>query len=167
MNSKQWFSFRRDVAQPGRALAWGARGRQFKSARPDQFLTCENRINSTVTRGRVLNCRPRAPQGQCAEAKRMRTNRSRARGAGVRSFGSATLRSGFRLRSPARLSLAHARNSAQVQICPSRPILSPKRTKFRTGSHLLLPTHEAPGIKWSTTAYQLPGSTIQLKPNLR
>src|SRR6185312_15417085 len=24
-------------AQPGRALAWGARGRQFKSARPDQF----------------------------------------------------------------------------------------------------------------------------------
>ena len=26
----------RDVAQPGRALAWGARGRQFKSARPDQ-----------------------------------------------------------------------------------------------------------------------------------
>jgi hypothetical protein len=32
------FSFRRDVAQPGRALAWGARGRQFKSARPDQSL---------------------------------------------------------------------------------------------------------------------------------
>src|SRR5438046_5463977 len=28
-------SSRRDVAQPGRALAWGARGRQFKSARPD------------------------------------------------------------------------------------------------------------------------------------
>ena len=28
----------RDVAQPGRALAWGARGRQFKSARPDQSL---------------------------------------------------------------------------------------------------------------------------------
>src|SRR6202051_3443934 len=27
---------RRDVAQPGRALAWGARGRQFKSARPDE-----------------------------------------------------------------------------------------------------------------------------------
>ena len=26
---------RRDVAQPGRALAWGARGRQFKSAHPD------------------------------------------------------------------------------------------------------------------------------------
>ena len=27
----------RDVAQPGRALAWGARGRQFKSARPDHL----------------------------------------------------------------------------------------------------------------------------------
>src|SRR3954447_8498946 len=25
------------LAQPGRALAWGARGRQFKSARPDQL----------------------------------------------------------------------------------------------------------------------------------
>ena len=30
----------RDVAQPGRALAWGARGRQFKSARPDQKFHC-------------------------------------------------------------------------------------------------------------------------------
>jgi hypothetical protein len=29
---------RRDVAQPGSALAWGARGRQFKSGRPDQFF---------------------------------------------------------------------------------------------------------------------------------
>jgi hypothetical protein len=32
------FLCRRDVAQPGRALAWGARGRQFKSARPDHFF---------------------------------------------------------------------------------------------------------------------------------
>ena len=30
---------RRDVAQPGRALAWGARGRQFKSARPDHSFS--------------------------------------------------------------------------------------------------------------------------------
>jgi hypothetical protein len=29
--------FHRDVAQPGSALAWGARGREFKSRRPDQF----------------------------------------------------------------------------------------------------------------------------------
>jgi hypothetical protein len=34
----QRISNRRDVAQPGRALAWGARGRQFKSARPDQSI---------------------------------------------------------------------------------------------------------------------------------
>jgi hypothetical protein len=34
----------RDVAQPGRALAWGARGRQFKSARPDHYS------NQAVTR---------------------------------------------------------------------------------------------------------------------
>jgi hypothetical protein len=29
--------FRRGVAQPGSALAWGASGRWFKSSRPDQF----------------------------------------------------------------------------------------------------------------------------------
>ena len=28
---------RRGVAQPGSVLAWGASGRPFKSARPDQF----------------------------------------------------------------------------------------------------------------------------------
>jgi hypothetical protein len=28
----------RDVAQPGSALAWGARGREFKSRRPDHLL---------------------------------------------------------------------------------------------------------------------------------
>jgi hypothetical protein len=33
----------RGVAQPGSALAWGARGRPFKSARPDHFfdMTCQ------------------------------------------------------------------------------------------------------------------------------
>lgn len=30
---------RRGVAQPGSVLAWGASGRPFKSARPDQFTT--------------------------------------------------------------------------------------------------------------------------------
>jgi hypothetical protein len=29
---------RRGVAQPGSVLAWGASGRPFKSARPDQSL---------------------------------------------------------------------------------------------------------------------------------
>ena len=28
----------RDVAQPGSALAWGARGREFKSRRPDETV---------------------------------------------------------------------------------------------------------------------------------
>ena len=28
----------RGVAQPGSALAWGARGREFESRRPDQYL---------------------------------------------------------------------------------------------------------------------------------
>ena len=31
-----WF-YIRDVVQPGRALAWGARSRRFKSSRPDQI----------------------------------------------------------------------------------------------------------------------------------
>ncbi len=39
---------RRDVAQPGRALAWGARGRQFKSARPDQFTALDLRTTNSV-----------------------------------------------------------------------------------------------------------------------
>ena len=43
----------RDVAQPGRALAWGARGRQFKSARPDQIIS---RTSSEII-GR-LSCSP-------------------------------------------------------------------------------------------------------------
>ncbi len=29
---------RRGVAQPGSALAWGARGREFESRRPDQII---------------------------------------------------------------------------------------------------------------------------------
>src|SRR5579863_10606687 len=45
-------SSRRDVAQPGRALAWGARGRQFKSARPDQYSSTESEI--VVRRGTSL-----------------------------------------------------------------------------------------------------------------
>src|SRR5581483_300635 len=49
---------RRDVAQPGRALAWGARGRQFKSARPDQFCSSRS-VFHFVFRGtaRDLHCR--------------------------------------------------------------------------------------------------------------
>jgi hypothetical protein len=35
--------FHRDVAQPGSALAWGARGREFKSRRPDQIFPFSER----------------------------------------------------------------------------------------------------------------------------
>ena len=31
----------RDVVQPGRALAWGARSRRFESSRPDQYQKAE------------------------------------------------------------------------------------------------------------------------------
>lgn len=33
----QGYQTRRGVAQPGSVLAWGASGRPFKSARPDQY----------------------------------------------------------------------------------------------------------------------------------
>ena len=47
----------RDVAQPGRALAWGARGRQFKSARPDHlFIQFYYTFSATAAR----DCRPRS-----------------------------------------------------------------------------------------------------------
>ena len=39
------------MAQPGRALAWGARGRQFKSARPDHLLYSNQSFSSDI-RGR-------------------------------------------------------------------------------------------------------------------
>ena len=35
----QDYQTRRGVAQPGSVLAWGASGRPFKSARPDQYST--------------------------------------------------------------------------------------------------------------------------------
>ncbi len=49
------FALCRDVAQPGRALAWGARGRQFKSARPDH-LNSAIIPSSDPKAGK--NCRP-------------------------------------------------------------------------------------------------------------
>jgi hypothetical protein len=45
--------FRRDVAQPGRALAWGARGRQFKSARPDHLFSNVQRVAQANARQRT------------------------------------------------------------------------------------------------------------------
>ena len=37
---------RRGVAQPGSVLAWGASGRPFKSARPDQYTVVLSRAAS-------------------------------------------------------------------------------------------------------------------------
>src|SRR5882762_7602980 len=38
------------LAQPGRALAWGARGRQFKSARPDHSILSNLKTLQTLVR---------------------------------------------------------------------------------------------------------------------
>jgi hypothetical protein len=38
----------RDVAQPGSALAWGARGRKFESCRPDKKRTIILRLSFLV-----------------------------------------------------------------------------------------------------------------------
>ncbi len=58
----------RDVAQPGRALAWGARGRQFKSARPDHASSPQ--LSSKARRKPAHE----APQ-PCGAAQRARTKR--------------------------------------------------------------------------------------------
>ena len=39
---------RRGVAQPGSALAWGARGRVFESLRPDHILKKDQAISGLV-----------------------------------------------------------------------------------------------------------------------
>ena len=44
-----WF-LGRDVAQPGSALAWGARGPEFKSRRPDQYLGSKAGSRSATVR---------------------------------------------------------------------------------------------------------------------
>ena len=53
----------RDVAQPGSALAWGARGRWFESSRPDQQKarseSCGFCFSGSVTEwSEVLTCSP-------------------------------------------------------------------------------------------------------------
>ncbi len=48
------FPSRRDVAQPGSALAWGARGRRFKSARPDHSFSTRKPAGTVE----AFNCRP-------------------------------------------------------------------------------------------------------------
>src|SRR5712671_3886148 len=45
----------RDVAQPGSALAWGARGREFKSRRPDQQIGRDYSQTTPVSFSALLN----------------------------------------------------------------------------------------------------------------
>jgi hypothetical protein len=48
----------RDVAQPGSALAWGARGREFKSRRPDHLKNqpfTRNPVQAGILRETALN----------------------------------------------------------------------------------------------------------------
>ena len=50
----------RGVAQPGSALAWGARGRWFKSSRPDHYSPTPGRGGAAALRTRFRPGRPRA-----------------------------------------------------------------------------------------------------------
>ncbi len=68
-------SYRRDVAQPGRALAWGARGRQFKSARPDHLLLPHRQCPYLLSAGEL----PTASAPKSTHRKAMRQKNS-ARG---------------------------------------------------------------------------------------
>ena len=77
----------RDVAQPGRALAWGARGRQFKSARPDHSVLLHPNSLQRQYRSRL----PTASSPNPAYAQRMPPIQP-ARGARrSRAFGSSNL----------------------------------------------------------------------------
>jgi hypothetical protein len=58
----------RDVAQPGRALAWGARGRQFKSARPDHCILLSNPVPINDPAFAAAHEAPQFTSGAIAEA---------------------------------------------------------------------------------------------------
>jgi hypothetical protein len=47
--------FIRDVAQPGSALAWGARGRWFESSRPDSFNTVQFSYYTLTIADKILH----------------------------------------------------------------------------------------------------------------
>src|SRR5579872_4140726 len=110
-NPQRFFS-RRDVAQPGSALAWGARGRRFKSGRPDQFWP-------SLLSPEVLRC----AQDFGARLRR-RASASSSNPAVPTSSGPAYYhqRSFAALRISARGS--DAAQAPQVQIRPSRPVLA-------------------------------------------
>ncbi len=57
--------FARGVAQPGSALAWGASGRPFKSARPDFGRGTVRRAPAVTLSGHAVTARIDAPIGGC------------------------------------------------------------------------------------------------------
>ncbi len=59
-STRPYFFPVRGVAQPGSALAWGARGREFKSRRPDQI---KQKLRSRVAR-RASELKPRTASGR-------------------------------------------------------------------------------------------------------
>ena len=125
----------RDVAQPGRALAWGARGRQFKSARPDQFLSlrlvpsqsgmdCKLPIASAprLLREAKRSAITRKCEGSCASSDRLTGSLAQ----NARDFGS-------------RLPLPSLRSDRSrlpnASICPSRPIYTTHLGGFSPGGN--------------------------------
>ncbi len=93
----------RDVAQPGRALAWGARGRQFKSARPDHLLLISSPSIPWDIRGRPT--------------KHPNLRRSASEGAPVKPAKGPVQGTGY----------------SAVQICPSRPFTSHLKSIYPLG----------------------------------
>ena len=111
---------RRDVAQPGRALAWGARGRQFKSARPDHFFFVANQLLQSAQHGSAAGreypnskaqprsgCALKACEGRCSGPRHAPV---------LRVLGWSS--------------------TAAVQICPSRPFVS--FLVFRCSFHVVI-----------------------------
>jgi hypothetical protein len=153
---------RRDVAQPGRALAWGARGRQFKSARPDHSFV------SSITLGVrfCLDCRPRAAQGHAEQRSgcaRRKALRGAARNERNRQFKSARPDHSFLLSYCADVATPHVRRPtkppkvcAEAQRMRRRRITAPRggrsprnRLRRQSGrrrrlSSVLLRCREAP-----------------------
>ncbi len=136
----------RDVAQPGRALAWGARGRQFKSARPDHLLSHLNQSFSSDLRGRPTKHPNLASRARRMHQYRLRGVRGEAEPSAVQicpsrpiTFSNQSFSSDIRGRPTKHPNLSSAAaddtnrdcegceakpSPSAVQICPSRPFKS-------------------------------------------
>ncbi len=123
----------RDVAQPGRALAWGARGRQFKSARPDQFVLRSSLANyardfaSGLSSSQSLRVTPAKRlnlgcEGSAVQICPSRPYILRSLANCARDFASGLSPSQSLRVTPAKRLNLGCEGSA-VQICPSRPFV--------------------------------------------